>query len=371
MPETILIVDDHASTVRTLSDLLDEQGYSVRSAKTGETALAEVESNPIGLALVAARLQDMSGFKLAPGMQAAARRSGPGTLPLIFIIDAESTKDRIRAFDAGGVDYITRPLQSAEALARVNTHLNTGRLTQALRNAWLDLERRVEERNSELNRQVQLFRKFVPQTFAQALDEASFDVTRGVSREENYSVLSCDIRSFTTFSESITSTECFRFLNSYFTVMEPGIRNHGGFIYQYVGDSIMALFPPDRNGMVDNVLESAIALHQVVIKRYNEGRAKAGYEPIRIGTGINTGSVAIGIAGTPERMDASAFGSTVNLAARCEELTKDTGADIILTQDTFERLADPGRYAIKSLGSTGIRGMSHPVELYQTTGYAS
>ncbi len=82
--------------------------------------------------------------------------------------------------------------------------------------------------------------------------------------------------------------------------MKPGIRSHGGFVYKYVGASITALFPPE-DGHSDNAVESSLHLLHDVIPDYNKGRSCAGYEPIQIGIGINSGSVATGAAGTSER----------------------------------------------------------------------
>jgi len=221
----------------------------------------------------------------------------------------------------------------------------------------------VKHQNDELTAQVTLFRKFVPASLSAMLDQRGFDVSRGFSLERTYSVLSTDIRNFTSFTEKIPCQECFKFLNSFFTVMEPGIRSQGGFVYQYVGDSIMALFPL-VDGHSDNAVQSALHLLNDVIPDYNKGRIRAGYEPIQIGIGINSGSVATGIAGTAERMDVSAFGSTVNLAARCEGLTKELGEPLIVTENTYKMLSSKEVYVMSLLGESSIRGMEQRVDLY-------
>ena len=86
----------------------------------------------------------------------------------------------------------------------------------------------VKHQNDELTAQVTLFREFVPASLSAMLDQRGFDVSRGFSLERTYSVLSTDIRNFTSFTEKIPCQECFKFLNSFFTVMEPGIRSQGG-----------------------------------------------------------------------------------------------------------------------------------------------
>jgi adenylate cyclase len=221
----------------------------------------------------------------------------------------------------------------------------------------------VKHQNDELTKRIDLFRKFVLISLSEVLDKRGFDVSKGLSLERTYSVLSTDIRNFTSFTEKIGCQECFKFLNSFFSVMEPGIRSHGGFVYQYVGDSIMALFPP-VDGKSDNAVESALHLLHDAIPEYNKGRSRAGYEPIQIGIGINSGSVATGIAGTAERMDVSAFGSTVNLAARCEGLTKELGEKLIVTNNTHSMLSSTDAYDMRPLGEMSIRGMEQRVDLF-------
>jgi class 3 adenylate cyclase len=234
---------------------------------------------------------------------------------------------------------------------------------QLARNAADSAYKIVNQQNAELIDRIDLFRKFVPDSLSSMLDQKGFDVSKGMSLERTYSVLSTDIRNFTSFTEKMSCQECFKFLNSFFTVMEPGIRNEGGFVYQYVGDSIMALFP-SVDGHSDNAVESALHLLNEVIPGYNKGRDRAGYDTIQIGIGINSGSVATGIAGTAERMDVSAFGSTVNLAARCEGLTKELGEMLIVTNNTHSMLSSPDSYETLPLGEMSIRGMEKRVDLY-------
>ncbi len=126
----------------------------------------------------------------------------------------------------------------------------------------------------------------------------------------------------------------------------------------------MALFKLTEDGYADNVVCSAVALQNEVLVEYNKKREEAGYTPVRIGVGINTGMVATGIAGTPERMDACAFGTTVNVAARCEKLTKDFNTKIIITEYTYSRLSRPDLFRITSLGEQEIRGLEQKVHLY-------
>jgi adenylate cyclase len=358
----ILIVDDTPANLRLLANLLNDQGYKTRPVPNGPLAIKAADLDPPDLILLDINMPDMNGYEVCAKLKENPRTKD---IPIIFISALDEVTDKVKAFQVGGVDYVSKLFQIEEVLARVGSQLALLDLKRELLQANSDLERRVEERTHEIMEQHDLFKKFVPHTLTRTMHQEGFNVADGISHEETYSVLSCDIRDFTAFSESVSCTECFRFLNSFFTVMGPGIREFGGFEYQYIGDAIMALFQLEEGQSTDNVVRSAIAIQNKIMVAYNEGRERAGYPTIRVGIGINTGSVAIGVAGTPDRLDACAFGSTVNIAARCESLTKDFGAKIIITEFTYQLLENPDAFNSRSLGKQEIRGMEQKVHLYE------
>ncbi|MBS12335.1 MAG: hypothetical protein CME19_12115 [Gemmatimonadetes bacterium] len=358
----ILIVDDVVANFRVLEGLLSGEGYKCRVARNGVTAIRAAESKPPDLIMLDITMPEMDGYGICRRLQEI---DSVRQVPIIVVSALDNTTDKVKAFKAGGVDYVTKPFQAEEVLARVGTHVEMTRLQRRLADSNAALEARVEERTREMTEQIELFQKFVPDTFMKAMEGTEFDVVEGVAREERFTVLCCDIRRFTNFSESITCTQVYRFLNSYFAVMEPGVREYGGFIYQYVGDEIMALFNLVEDTYTDSGVRAALAFQKRILPDYNEGRARAGYEPIEVGVGVNTGPVAIGIAGTPHRMDACAFGGAVNLAARCQSLTKEFKAPIIITEETYSNVRDQSKYEVKSLGDIEIRGMEETVPLYE------
>ena len=352
---SILVVDDVPSNLNVLCPMLEAAGYQALVAGSGEIALDLAERSRPDLILMDVMMPEMDGYEACRHLK---QEEATRHIPVIFLTARDDIKGILSGFEAGGVDYVTKPFQKAELLARIENHLMLARLKY-------DLEAQVEARSRALRRQMDLFRKFVPQSFTRDIDEDRYDALEGLAREEMYTVFSSDIRSFTSFSESVSCSECYAFLNSFFKVMEPGIRNFGGFVYQYVGDEIMGLFALEDGQYADNAVRAAVSIQKQVIVDYNQGRKRAGYDPIRIGVGINTGLVAIGIAGTPERMDACAFGNTVNVAARCESLTKEFGVDIIITDETYRRLKDPGAFDMHSLGAVPVRGLESEVQLYE------
>jgi diguanylate cyclase (GGDEF)-like protein len=138
--ERILIVDDTSANLRLLMHMLSEHGYLVHPATDGETALRFVQSTLPDLILLDILMPCMDGYQVCQQLKAVDRTRD---IPIIFISSADQELDKMKAFASGGVDYIVRPLQVEEVLARIKTHLS-------LRNLQKNLEHRVQERTAEL-----------------------------------------------------------------------------------------------------------------------------------------------------------------------------------------------------------------------------
>ncbi|HBB33890.1 MAG TPA: adenylate cyclase [Cyanobacteria bacterium UBA8803] len=210
----------------------------------------------------------------------------------------------------------------------------------------------------ELN---QALSRFVPRQFLQLLDKESIvDIQLGDQAQKEMSVLFSDIRNFATLSEKMTPAENFKFINSYFSRMELAIIENQGFIDKYIGDAIMALF----SGNADDAVKAGITmLHELTA--YNQNRQKSGYVPIKIGIGINTGSLMLGTVGGASRMDSTVISDTVNLASRLEGLTKDYGVSLLISHYTFCQLQEPNQYAFRIIDRVKVKGKSVAVSVYE------
>ena len=207
----------------------------------------------------------------------------------------------------------------------------------------------------------QAYERFVPRQFLHFLKKKSIvDVKLGDNVEQEMSVLFSDIRAFTTLSESLTPEENFKFINSYLSSMEPAILEHNGFIDKYIGDAIMALFP----GGADDSVEAAISMLRR-LSEYNQGRERAGYVPIEIGIGINTGDLMLGTVGGHSRMDSTVISDAVNLASRLEDLTKIYGVSLLISHQTFLRLSNATKYNIRIIERLKVKGKSHEVAVFE------
>ena len=139
-PATVLIVDDTPANVRVLAEYLDGHGFNVTVAQDGEEGLERARFGRPDLVLLDAMMPGWDGFETCRRLKADPATSA---IPVIFMTALSDVGDKVRAYEAGGIDYITKPFHAEEVLARVNTHL-------ALRN----MQRQLQERNEALQREV-------------------------------------------------------------------------------------------------------------------------------------------------------------------------------------------------------------------------
>ncbi len=150
--ESILIVDDTPANLRLLSQMLAPHGYHVRPVPDGPLALAAVQAEPPDLILLDIRMPEMDGYQVCEHLKADAQTRD---IPIIFISALDATQDKVRAFHSGCVDYVTKPFQTAEVLARVETHL-------ALRELQRQLQAANERMAHELSLAAEVQAGFLP-----------------------------------------------------------------------------------------------------------------------------------------------------------------------------------------------------------------
>jgi phosphoserine phosphatase RsbU/P len=139
-PENILLVDDNPANLRLLSQILSERGYNPRAVASGPRALASVEMTPPDLILLDVRMPGMDGYEVCRQLKADPKTAG---IPVLFISALDEIQDKMKAFAAGGVDYITKPFQLEEVIARVETHLALQRLQNNLQEANRHMQRQL------------------------------------------------------------------------------------------------------------------------------------------------------------------------------------------------------------------------------------
>ena len=190
--------------------------------------------------------------------------------------------------------------------------------------------------------------------------ESIQEIRLGDQIKQQMTVMFADIRGWTTLSETMSPQDNFKFINGYLRRVSPVIEKHNGFIDQYYGDGVMALFPDNP----DDAVMAAIAMHGVV-DEYNEERKTYGLLPMGIGVGLHLGDLMLGIIGSEERMQGAVVSDDVNLAARLEGLTRIYGSSVTLSELTFSQLKDPHRYMHRFVDKVSVKGKKKPVSVYE------
>jgi two-component system sensor histidine kinase ChiS len=330
----ILVVDDEAINQQVLRNHLSSKNYHLISAMNGEEALRAIESGPpFDLVLLDIMMPRMSGYEVCEKIR---EKYLPSELPIIMITAKNQVQDLVQGFAMGANDYLAKPFSKAEFLARVKTQLNL---------------RHIQEATG----------RFVPYEFIRALDkEGITDVKLGDHVAREVTVLFTDIRDYTKLAESMDPEENFLFVNDYLGKMGPVIQAHSGFINQYLGDGIMAIFQHRS----EDALMAAIAM-QDAVRAYNKDQTRNGRSPIRVGMGMHTGSLIMGIIGDHRRTEAATISDTVNTASRMEGLTKYFNASILLSEYSLAAIADPAQFSLRYLGLVKVKGKKTPIEVYE------
>ncbi|MGD8961445.1 MAG: response regulator [Desulfobacterales bacterium] len=363
--EAILLVDDNPTNLQLLFETLDGRGYKLLIAKDGKAALSIAGKAQPNLILLDIMMPEIDGYEVCRQLKA-----DPATaeIPVIFLSALTDTKDKVHGLDLGAVDYVTKPFQPDEVIARVNTHLTIYRLKKALdqKNKELQeanelLEERVKKRTAQLQELNTAYQRFVPREFLNLLmKESILDVILGDQTAQQMTVLFSDIRGWTTLSEDMTAQESFNFINAFLNRVSPVITAHRGFIDNFQGDGMMALFPQSA----DDGVQAAIAMHAAVAE-YNNDRKQKGYQPIGIGVGLHIGDLMLGIIGHAERMQGTVVADAVNLASRLEGLTRVYGSSISISEPTLKQLRDQDQYKHRFVDKVQVKGKRDPVSVHE------
>lgn len=260
------------------------------------------------------------------------------------------------------IDMANEIKNSHEQLAAYNASLEKLNAQQA--ELIEKLRQNKELLQSSLNTELKLKEiasRFVPNEFLALLGHNNLiDVNLGDTKQQVMSVMFCDIRGFTRLSESMTPSENFKFISSYLVQMEPVISKHRGFIDKYIGDAIMALF----SGSANDAVNAGIAMLKQ-LEVYNGYRDSSGYQSIKTGIGINTGSLILGTVGTEKRMDGTVISDAVNLSSRIETLTKSYNTPLLISHHTYASLIKPENYAIRMIDLVTVKGKEELVTVYE------
>jgi adenylate cyclase len=339
---TILIADDRPESVELVYDLLTMEGYRILTAYNGQEALDRIRQSLPDLVLLDLNMPLLDGYEVCERLKA-----DPATaeIPVLMLTAWAEPDHRVKGLRLGAEDYLTKPFDYRELVARIQTRLRAKQQADQLRAAKDTIR--------------ETFERFVPIHVVERLLADPTQVSLG-GTQQTVTVLFADLRGYTALAEMLPPEQLVDVLNGHLTVAAQAVFAHEGIISQYAGDLVMAIFNAPL-AQSDHALRAARAAHQL---RCELAGYHAGLSPhlrMAFGIGIASGEAVVGNIGAKELLHYTAIGDTVNLAQRLEEIAE--GGEILLTESTRHLLGD--RVArIESKGLTAIRGRGEPVPVY-------
>jgi adenylate cyclase len=358
----VLIVDDTPLNLKLLGDLLQAKGYAVTTANNGEEALAKLAADVPDIVLLDVMMPGLSGYDVCRRIRANATTS---LLPVVMVTSLDPHQERLHGIEAGADDFLSKPINQPELLARVKSLLRikalqdeVQRQTIELREWNVKLEDRVREQVAELQRLSQLKRFFAPAVADAIVSAGEQSILTPHRREICYVFL--DLRGFTAFTDAAEPEEVQSVLGDYHAAMGRLIAEHEGTLDRFAGDGILVFF--NDPFPIPEAGKRAAKMALEMRARFGELRARwerTGYD-LGLGMGIARGYATLGAFGYEGRFDYTAVGRVVNLAARlCGEAKP---GQILIDQRTRAALGDA--FAVEVVGPVVLKGYAQPVPAF-------
>ena len=331
---TIGIIADDPSIRELLTSFLEAEDHRVITATTCNNALAIAREHRIDAFLMDIEIDGDRGIELCRSIRAIDAHQHT---PIICITGQDYPDILLSAFDAGADDFIGKPINLVSLLARLKSQLQKN------------------DYYHKLERARQMLRRYLSPRVADLAEEYSEDGNIPAPEERQVAIFFTDIRGFTALSESMDSGRLFASLSGHLSRQVELVYKHGGYVDKFNGDGIMAVF--DGDGMVEKCCRCALAIMEEASGRNPDD------DVLPTGIGIHAGNVMIGNIGSPEHLDYSIIGPTVNLAARlCGFAQPDT---IIVSNAVREAARSSHDLSFLDQREVHIRGVSEKVQIFR------
>lgn len=358
MAQKILVVDDVATNVKLLADLLAYEGYDVTTAASGEEALARVTDVCPDLLLLDVMMPGMSGYEVCEAIRAdAATRMLP-----VVLVTALDSSERLKGLEVGADDFLTKPINKAELLARVRSLLRIKTLYDEVQQQRFELaewNRTLEARVKDGVERVSRLKRFFSPPVAELILAGGADDPLHAHRRE-IAVVFIDLRGYTAFSETADPEELMGVLREYHQVMGHVITAHQGTVERFAGDTIMIFFndPVPLPNPAADAIRMALEM-QEEFARLARAWSRRGYD-LNIGIGMAQGFATLGAIGFEGRMDYGAIGTVCSLAARlCAQAL---GGQTLVSQRALGSIEDLVEF--ERIGELTLKGFQKPVSAF-------
>jgi len=364
----VLVVDDLPQNVRLLEAVLSPKGFRVATASSGEEALDVLSQEHPDLVLLDILMPGMDGYEVCRRI-----RQDPGTafLPVIMIT-ASGEEQKLRAIESGADDFVNKPFDQAELLARVRSLVRVKRYHDTIEHQAAELERwnreleqRVQDQVEQLER-VGRLRRFLPVQLADLIVSSGDDSFLNGHRRD-ITVVCCNLRGFTSFAETAEPEDVWDILGEYHEALGDLIARFEGTLERFASDGLVIFFndPIPCDDAPLRSIRMALAMRQQV-QELADGWQRRGHE-LAFAVGIAQGYATLGRIGYAGRFDYAAIGSVTNLAARlCAEAVP---WQILVTQRV--NAAAEAQVVSRLVGELSLPGFSRPIRTFDVSGLDS
>jgi adenylate cyclase len=341
----ILIADDRPDSVELIRDLLTMEGYQVVTAFDGEQALGRIRAHRPDLVLLDLNMPRLNGYEVCEELKADPLTA---EIPVLMVTGWAEPEQRVKGLQLGAEDYLIKPFDSGELLARVQARIRAKKESDRLRRA----ERTIRA----------TFERYVPPHVVERMILDPGQVRLG-GQKQQVTVLFADLRGYTGLAETLPPERLVDVLNGHLTVAAKAILAYEGTISQYAGDLIMAIFNAPLN-QADHALRAVAASWKLKREMLAYHQRLPTDLRMDFGMGIASGEALVGNIGARELLHYTAVGDTVNLAQRLEEVAG--GGEILLTESTWQLVQD--RVRADARGALPVRGRTESVTVYALRG---